>query len=195
MENVKEIIGKNLAQLRKDSKMTQSTLAEKLNYSDKAISRWEHGETLPDIETLCRVCDIFGVKFEYLLQAEQPKTANPYIKNSSKPRQVIICLTAICTVWLAALVLFTLIRSKWGMNIWQLFIWAMPVSATVAGLCNLTWWRSKVWSILIRSFGNWTLILSLYLQLLSSDLWTLFIIGIPIQAIIILIGTMPKKTK
>lgn len=64
MENVKEIIARNLTELRKSHKMTQSALAEKLNYSDKAISRWEHAETLPDIETLCRICDIYGVKFE-----------------------------------------------------------------------------------------------------------------------------------
>ena len=68
MENVKAIIAKNLVELRKSKRMTQQELAEKLNYSDKAISRWEHAETLPDIETLCKVCEIYGVKFEYLLQ-------------------------------------------------------------------------------------------------------------------------------
>ena len=56
MENIKETIAKNLVELRKSHKLTQSALAEKLNYSDKAISRWEHAETLPDIETLCKVC-------------------------------------------------------------------------------------------------------------------------------------------
>jgi tellurite methyltransferase len=55
MENVKEIIAKNLTELRKANKLTQGALAEKLNYSDKAISRWEHAETLPDIETLCKI--------------------------------------------------------------------------------------------------------------------------------------------
>ena len=70
MENVKEIIARNLAELRKSHKMTQSAIAEKLNYSDKAISRWEHAETLPDIETLCRICEIYGVSFEYLLNKD-----------------------------------------------------------------------------------------------------------------------------
>ena len=70
MENVKAIIAKNLVELRKSKRMTQQELAEKLNYSDKAISRWEHAETLPDIETLCRICDIYGVSFEYLLSKD-----------------------------------------------------------------------------------------------------------------------------
>ena len=77
MENVKEIIAQNLVSLRKSRRMTQQELAEKLNYSDKAISRWEHAETLPDIETLCKVCEIYGVKFEYLLQKEQKQDYMP----------------------------------------------------------------------------------------------------------------------
>ena len=71
-ENIKDIIAANLVELRKSKKMTQSEVAEKLNYSDKAISRWEHADSLPDIETLCKVCEIYVVKFEYLLQKEQP---------------------------------------------------------------------------------------------------------------------------
>ena len=69
-ESTKQIIAANLVALRKNHKLTQQELAAKLNYSDKAISRWEHAETLPDIETLCKVCAIYGVKFEYLLQRE-----------------------------------------------------------------------------------------------------------------------------
>ena len=80
MKNVKEIIAKNLIDLRKSKKYTQQAVAEKLNYSDKAISRWERGESLPDVETLCRICDLYGVTFEYLLQDEQPPRAkNPHV--------------------------------------------------------------------------------------------------------------------
>ena len=61
MENIKEIIAYNLAALRKERKFTQQELASRLNYSDKAVSRWEHAETLPDIETLCKICEIYGV--------------------------------------------------------------------------------------------------------------------------------------
>ncbi len=194
MENVKEIIAKNLAELRKSNKLTQSALAEKLGYSDKAISRWERGETLPDIETLCRVCDIYGVKFEYLLQAEQPEASkNPYIKREDKLRQIIICLIAMCTVWLASTVLFTLIKSRWDAYVWQLFIWAIPVTGFVAGFCNMRWWHSRIVSIIVLSFNTWTLILAIYIQMLEANLWMLFIVGVPIQAIIILSKAFGKK--
>ena len=52
MEELKSIIGENLASLRKEKKLTQAELAERFNYTDKAISKWEKGETSPDIETL-----------------------------------------------------------------------------------------------------------------------------------------------
>ena len=194
MENVKEIIARNLAELRKSHKMTQSALAEMLNYSDKAISRWEHAETLPDIETLCRICEIYGVSFEYLLNKEPVEadysTAKP-IKNTA--RRVTMCLIAICTVWLAAVTFFTSLGTLYGTYDWRIFIWAIPSSMAVLSICNRIWWRSRVFASITASFINWTLILAIYLQLLQHNLWLLFVVGAPIQAIIILANTMPKK--
>ena len=193
MENVKEIIAKNLAELRKSHKMTQSALAEKLNYSDKAISRWEHAETLPDIETLCRICEIYGVKFEYLLNKDPSETNYVQEKEHNRARHIVICLIAICTVWLAATVLFMSIYTLVGIYIWQLFIWAIPTSHYAILICNKIWWKSKVCSAIVSSFCNWTVILAIYLQALEYNLWLLFIVGVPVQAIIILAVTMPQK--
>ena len=137
MENVKQIIAENLVALRKSKRMTQQELAEKLNYSDKAISRWEHAETLPDIETLCKVCEIYGVKFEYLLQKEQaPVNKNPYVIKNDTSKKTAIVLIAILCVWLIALIAY--VYSNWivGINRWQLFIWAIPVSSVTWQFCN-----------------------------------------------------------
>ena len=194
MENVKEIIARNLAELRKSHKMTQSALAEKLNYSDKAISRWEHAETLPDIETLCRICEIYGVSFEYLLNKEPSIEEYSTAKNTENTaRRVTMCLIAVCTVWLAAVALFTSLGTLFGTYDWRIFIWAIPSSMTVLAVCNRIWWKSKVFSSISISFVNWTVILAIYLQLLQYNLWLLFVVGAPIQAIIILANTMPKK--
>ena len=194
MENVKEIIARNLAELRKSHKMTQSALAEKLNYSDKAISRWEHAETLPDIETLCRICEIYGVSFEYLLNKEPSIEDYSTVKETGNTsRRVTMCLIAVCTVWLAAVTLFTSLGTLYGTYDWRIFIWAIPASMTVLAVCNRIWWRSKVFASISLSFVNWTAILAVYLQLLQYNLWLLFVVGAPIQAIIILANTMPKK--
>lgn len=193
MENVKEIIARNLAELRKSHKMTQSALAEKLNYSDKAISRWEHAETLPDIETLCRICEIYGVNFEYLLKKEPSEIDYSTPSKRNNARRIIICLIAICTVWLTATVIFTSIVTLAGAYIWQLFIWAIPVSLTVLSVCNKIWWKSRVCSAITVSLTSWTTILAVYLQTLQYNLWLLFIVGVPIQAIVLLSATIPQK--
>ena len=193
MENVKETIARNLAELRRAHNLTQSALAEKLNYSDKAISRWEHAETLPDIETLCRICEIYGVSFEYLLSKERTEIAPVSTPVKNTGRRVTICLIAICTVWLAALTLFTSLGTLFGVYDWRIFIWAIPASMTVIFVCNLIWWRSRIFYSIILSFVLWTIILAIYLQMLKYNLWLLFIVGAPIQAIVILANNMPKK--
>ncbi len=195
MKNIKETIAKNLAELRRANKLTQSALAEKLQYSDKAISRWERGETLPDIETLCRVCDIYGVPFEYLLKEDAVPPTGNVNKKGEFSRQIVICLISVLTVWLIATLSFTYIDVLWGVYIWQLFIWAMPISGIIASVCNRIWWKSKVWAIILESFQTWTFILSIYLQLLVHNPWMLFIVGIPIEAIIILVKCQSKKYK
>ena len=55
MEKLNFIIAKNLSELRRKNKLTQLEVAEKLNYSDKAVSKWEQGESLPGIEVLYKI--------------------------------------------------------------------------------------------------------------------------------------------
>ena len=195
MKTVKETIAKNLTELRKANKLTQSALAEKLNYSDKAISRWEHAETLPDIETLCRICDIYGVSFEYLLNKEPMDAEYTHQKKGNPGREIIMCLISICTVWLVATVSFTSVAALFDVYVWQFFIWAIPLSGAVIFTCNAMWWKNQICSAIISSINIWGLILAFYLQLIHHNLWLLFIIGAPIQIIILLAVTMPKKDK
>ncbi len=197
MENIKEIIAKNLVELRKKHKLTQGALAEKLNYSDKAISRWERAETLPDIEVLCQICDLYGVKFEYLLQNEQPEDSkNPYIKVQDTASKISISLIAMCTVWIIASVVFAVSNIYFNDNHWTIFIWALPATCFVAWVCN-SMWGNKVLKIIIASIADWTLILALFLESLVEidlNLWFLFIIGVPVQMIIVLSTTLKRSS-
>ncbi len=198
MENIKQVIAKNLVELRKKNKLTQSELAAKLNYSDKAISRWEHAETLPDIETLCRVCDIYGVRFEYLLQEEQPQSGkNPYIKTDigDVRHKILISLIAVMSVWLLACVIFVY-SSFTEPRAWLVFIWAIPVTCIIGGLCNRRW-GTKIVGVVLSSALAWSLILASYFQMMvitTRNMWMLFIVGVPVQALIILTFTL-KETK
>ena len=67
MEEMKKTVAANIAELRKFNHMTQAELADKLCYSDKAISKWERGESIPDVFTLKQVADLFSVTVDYLL--------------------------------------------------------------------------------------------------------------------------------
>ena len=195
MENVKDIIANNLVLLRKSHKMTQQELAARLNYSDKAISRWEHAETLPDIETLCRICEIYGVKFEYLLQREQPKHNNPYVVRTDIPARLVTMFIAVCAVWIFAFVAYMYTNAILNENRWTIFIWAIPVSTLICQIYNKVFFGSNVFRCVLYSLTDWSMILAIYLQLLDYNLWMLFLTGLPIQAIIVLTTVLKHRSQ
>ena len=67
-DRIKARIGTNIAERRKRAGLTQAGLAERLNYSDKAISKWERGESVPDVLTMMQLAELFGVRVDDLLQ-------------------------------------------------------------------------------------------------------------------------------
>ena len=75
MENSIEInqrIAKNLAHYRKAAGFTQVELAEKINYSDKSVSKWESGNGVPDVYTLMQLAELYGVTVDALLGKGTP---------------------------------------------------------------------------------------------------------------------------
>lgn len=78
----KNSFGESLVEFKKAKGMTQKDLAEKLNVSDKAISRWETGKNYPDIETLQLLAELLGVTINDLLKGDLKlaKKKSPYRK-------------------------------------------------------------------------------------------------------------------
>ena len=64
-------VGNIIAKLRKQNRMTQSALAEKLGVSDKAVSKWESGQGFPDITQFPVLAELFGVSIDYLMMGEE----------------------------------------------------------------------------------------------------------------------------
>ena len=83
----KNNFGESLAKMRKEKGMTQKELGEKLNVSDKAISRWETGKNYPDIETLQRLAELLEVTTNDLLKGDLK------IVKKKSPRKKVIVLT------------------------------------------------------------------------------------------------------
>ena len=72
MSDLKEIIAANLTRLRQEVGLTQLQLADMLNYSDKAVSKWERGESIPDLRVLIQLAEIYHITLDDIVR-EQPE--------------------------------------------------------------------------------------------------------------------------
>ena len=186
VENIKECIRENLILLRKENKFTQLELAEKIGYSDKAISRWEIGEVTPDVETLDRLATIYGVPISVFFTKNNGKSITTRaMRRSDGVKRSVIMLLGVALVWYTAILLFSIFSRYEIERGWMSIIWAIPLSFLVLVLFNVKW-GFKLLNVVFISILSWTSILALYLQLIDFNLFLLFPAGAPIQAVIIL---------
>lgn len=203
-EDIKSIIAENIGYLRRRGGMTQIELAEKLNYSDKAVSKWERGESVPDISVLKNIADLFGVTVDYLIteghEEEPEKDENAPVDEMTVGKKTrtrgMITGMSVLLVWLVALIVFIAIDVPTVGIVWHwlAFIYAVPVSAIVWLVFNSIWF-SRRRNFLIISILVWSLILSLHLTVLMCgyNVWQFYLLGIPGQLIIVLWSIMGKK--
>ena len=205
MEDIKVVIAANISELRKAHKLTQLELAEKLNYSDKAISKWERGDAIPDVAVLKTIADLFGVTLDYLVTAEHdleqvvPKLSARKLWNRS-----LITGISIFLVWFVAtlsfvtpdIVISNLVTSQNVKVHWLSFVWAVPVSMVVWLVFNSLWFK-KSRNFLIISLLVWSGLGAIFITLLpfGYSVWQLFLLGIPSQIIIIMWSKLRFKHK
>ncbi len=188
MSEVLDNLAKNLTKLRLDSGMTQAELAQRLNYTDKAVSKWEHGDTTPPIDVLKTLADIYGVSIDYLISDNEG--ADFYNKNESnykKTNKIIITSLSVSLVWLLAVMIFSYaLIGAWELKSpWKLFVYAVPISAIVLIVFNGIWGRRSFTFILV-SILVWSLLTSIYVCFLDYNIWAVYLIGVPLQIAIIL---------
>lgn len=189
--DIKENLAKNLIRYRKAYNITQAELAEKLNYSDKAVSKWERAEAVPDLVILKQIADLYGITIDSLLV--EPKEEKPKVKKIIQTKRLIISLLAFGLVWLVAVLAYTLLSIFLpSVNyFWLVFVYAIPFSTVTFLIFSTIWGKNKITGICI-SVLIWSTILSIFLSLLSmmnappSNLWFIFLIGVPAQVLIIL---------
>ena len=199
MEDIKLVVAKNIADLRKANKLTQLELAEKLNYSDKAISKWERGDAIPDVAVLKEIADLFGVTLDYLVSADHDAEETTPRQSVRKLRnRGLITGMSILLVWFVAT--FSFVTTDFAVsNVklhWLSFIWAAPVSMVVWLVFNSIWFNKKR-NFLIISLLVWSFIISLFLTLLPFGLyfWQSFILGVPAQIMILMWSGLRIKRK
>ena len=74
-------IGETIASLRKKKGMTQNELAEKMNVTDKAVSKWERDLSCPDVNTISKLADVLDTSVDELLQAKNKEYSNSKLKD------------------------------------------------------------------------------------------------------------------
>ena len=192
-------VAQNIFYLRTVNNMTQSELGEKLNYSDKAISKWERAEGLPDAFVLTKIGEIFGVTVDYLLNEhkEQDKKIETRPKSRLKRHISGIVLWGIIAV---AMLLMVVLYLTTDTLYWQIIIYSLPLTFSVQLILCAVWWKDRD-TFFFASLLVWSVLATIYVAMLSQNNWQLFLIGIPLQIIVFLCYrmkitiTITKKTK
>lgn len=188
-EDIKTNFSQNLIKLRHMHNLTQLQLAEKLNYSDKSISKWEVGSVLPDIETLTNIAEFFGVTVNTLIYPQKKKISLAFLKN-----HLFTTLIAFFAVWLVATIVYYVMDFAWDLErLWLVFIVAIPISFVVL-IVFVSMWFKKIWLILSISGLLWSILLNIYLIVNNYHLWFIFIVGV-VGQIVVLLSSQLKKLK
>ena len=95
MADIRGIIAENIAALRKSARLTQAELAERLNYSDKAISKWERGDSIPDVIVLSELASLFSVTVDYFLHEHPGDEQRPRIEANKRRLRVAVALDSL----------------------------------------------------------------------------------------------------
>ncbi len=185
MENKKIHFMDNLIRLRKKHGFTQQALAEQLNYSDKAVSKWERGEALPDVQTIGEIAFLFHLTIDELIYSEPESIEKISKQREQKPYLIKLSFLIVSTVFLIAVLLFVVLNltlnDKTG--IWMTFIAALPVSMIVFLVFAVI---SKRKLLILFFVGLLTLSISLlaFLIIQHPNDWLLFLLPVPIVSVV-----------
>ena len=177
---LRKTVAKNIAQYRKAHHDTQLDLATKLNYSDKSVSKWERGESLPDVYILSQIAELYGVSVSALIGEIQPP-------RESKPHyHMFILLPSLALTMAVATLLFSMFMiCKVDYPAWMFFVYALPVCSIICIVFTSLWW-GILWQGVSVSALIWTLGLSLYLSFELENVSLIFLVCAALQVLTLL---------
>ena len=198
----KNVLAKNIVFYRKSLNLKQSDLAAKLNYSDKAISKWERGEAVPDVLVLTQLAKLFGITIDKLCSEHKPgipqetevapknKRTFTFLKN-----RLLISLMSVGLVWFVAtmIVVFGNMFLP-GNNYWLAFIYAIPCTIILLIIFNSIWGK-RLYGFVLVSVLIWAIALCFYLSIPLERSNLIFWLAFPAQFIIILASFITTKNK
>lgn len=196
--NQQELLAKNLVYYRKASGLTQLELAEKFNYSDKSVSKWERGEGFPDVFVLKSLADFYGINVDDFYATEHKKVATT---NHSLRKQVYIKLLSVGIGWLVTLMAFFLLHTLLPKNVpfqtWLVFIYGVVIT----GVILLVWdfiYHHRFLRVIDTSIVIWSCAMTIYFTILiitKTNLPLMFVVAVPLEILEILWFMFRKNKK
>lgn len=202
MSDIKKIVAKNILTLRTNQKITQMELGEKLNYSDKAVSKWERGESIPDVTVLKNIAEIFGVSVDYLLldhdEAEKKQETYKADIIDIEVNHKVIAMISIVGMWTLALLIYLILWWTTKNSVWSVFLYTIPLTLIVLLVFNCIWSKRKIFSFGIISALVWSILIVVCVcvrMFADFSIWQLLSLGIPAQILVALSFKIRKKRK
>ncbi len=199
MNDIKTTVAKNITELRLLNNMTQAELGEKLNYSDKTVSKWERAESTPDISVLCEIADLFGVTVDYLVSAENADENYRVNKREEVTynRRVITYISE-SAAWVSAIFAFiitTLIIGRMSFQ-WLYLVYAVPVVLIIALVFNSVWFNPRNNYVIISGL-MWSILCAVHLTFFyfRKSVLLIYLLGAAGQIVIILWSFIKKPKK
>ena len=194
MDELKIVFASNLIKLRTQAGLTQAELGERLHYSDKAVSKWERGESVPDVYVLKCMAELFGVSVDYLVsghdQWEKPTEPGEETEEYSHMFITLACIAAIWTLSVAEFVIAWLL----GHAHWISFVAAVPISLITLLVLNSIWFKGKHNMLIVMALVL-CIVALVYFALFSHNFWQLFLIAVPAELVVFLSFQIRKKRK
>jgi len=200
MQELAKVVGDNLAKLRKKKGLTQGQIAEKFHYTDNSISKWEHGESLPDLAIVKELAFFYGVTIDYLTEKHEEVKADIKTPISELINKQLVIALSVLFVWSVAAVIYLsfLIKKITVWDSWLAFIWAIPLTAIVLAIFDSIWNRHRL-SLPLSLAIAWSLIIATYIEIACDMLeggwrfWFILLCGIPLTIALVIANKVIKK--
>ena len=195
MDELKQTVAKNITALRTANKMTQLELGKEISYSDKAVSKWERGEAIPDAYVLLKLSKLFGVTVDYLLTPHEENESIPVPTKKPPTNRTVVTLIALVGVFTVATLAYVILHIS-GIELPLIYQYAFNVCTILLVIFNSAWGNPKYNIINVSLLVN-GLILTVYLIFLSlsHNWWELLLLCIPAETIVALCFMLRKHKK
>ncbi len=188
MSELKEVIAENLTRLRQQAGLTQLQLAEKLNYSDKAVSKWERGESVPDLRVIIQLADMYHITVDDIVREQNDPTAvKPRLDLNKK--HLLISLLSAGLVWVIATGVFMILfYTDVSQYAYLAYVVAPFVSFVVLTVFAAIWAsRWVLWLMASAVIWSIVLIVHIFISQFGTDIavWPFYVVAGAVEIMVI----------